>query len=784
MSEKSNTEKDGSLVLKNPVKLPEALDVLIVGGGPGGTACAFRAKELGLHALVVDFDDLMKRIRDYPKEKDILPDFGGGDKMKFPKGDAVFNQLHFPPIDKDEMVKLWRSHYYENSVPAKVGIELTGLQRSGEIWKVKTWNHNVKAEEIFSAKHVVIAMGRGVPRRFDIPGNTDGIAYRLSDAADYVKGPSLVIGGGTSAAEAVISISNAKAKAKEASAVYWAYRGAEMPKISKALADVFFNAYIGNGNIRYHPHSEPAAVVLSEDRLEYLSLRVDRKMIDGRPSETIHLEFAKQSCIACIGEDIPEAFLKSLGIHMIAAGEKKRMLVSPLLETQLPNVYLVGAILAPAYFVTDNFTADPSSFKEEKHRDNIKSALIDGMYVMEVIAQKLAGKSQINVELKFPEEGEIKPTGAKKEIEQTIKKAVTVVETETPPEKSAPAGRKEVEAAAYITRVLSGNVDETEYPLKVSGMVTIGRQGCDINFPDDTMLSDKHASISHSPTDGAYFLRDDGGASGVYLRAAEGRPLEVVPGNLVRLGRQFLMFGKNNGNFQFVHYDHTGKEKSRFDLPERTVFVGREAPDVTLDPQDKTLSRRHLSVSVKDNRILIKDLKSVNGTYLKVKTAVKLESGDRFRVGQQLFAFTCKEATEPQSLYVTGKSVIRPPAPEVVVPKPEPKPEPTKIEVKASTAPAAGQVIVFQNIGRQIEFQKGQSVCEVAEENGLPIDAECHAGLCGADPIRIIAGKENVNKMSDDEEATVQDCQLDPKDCRMACMVRPTGPIEVELITK
>ncbi len=781
MAEKSQTEKDGSLNLKKTVKLPEVLDVLIVGGGPAGTACAFRAKELGLAALVIDFDDLMKRIRDYPKEKDILPDFGGGDKMRFPKGDRVFNLLHFPPIDKDEMVKLWRSHYYENSVPAKIGIELTGLDHSGDLWKVKTWNHNLKVEEIFSAKHVVIAMGRGVPRRFDIPGNTDGIAYRLSDAADYVNGPALVIGGGTSAAEAVIAISNAKAKAKEPSAIYWAYRGAEMPKISKALADVFFAAYVGNGNIRYHPHSEPAAVVISEDRKEYLSLRVDRKEIDGRPSETLHLEFSKQSCIACIGEDIPEGFLKSLGIHMVAAGEKKRMVVSQLLETQLPNVYLVGAILAPAYFVTEDFSADPSTFKEEKHRDNIKSSLIDGMYVMEAITQKLAGKKSINVELKFPEEGEIKPTGPKqKEIEQTIKRAVVEVDKEAPPEKSAPAGRKEIEVSASITRLLSGDVEETEYPLKTAGIVTLGRQGCDINFPDDTMLSESHASISHSPE--GYFLRDDGSATGVYLRASEGRPLEVAPGNLVRAGRQFLLFNKSNGGFQFIHYDQTGKEKKRYELIDKAVFVGREAPDITLDSQDKTLSRRHLSISVKESKIFIKDLKSVNGTYLKVKTALKLESGDRFRVGQQQFVFMAKDVLAKQSLYVTGKSIIRsaPPIEKPAAKKAEPKKEPAK----AAAPVDAGLVVIFQNIGRQIEFTKGQTICEVAEENGLPIDAECHAGLCGADPIRIISGKEYLNKITDDEEATVQDCQLDPKTCRMACMVRPTGPVEVELIKK
>ena len=62
---------DGTYIVDKPVTLPEVLDVLIVGGGPFGTAAAFRAKELGLAALVIDHDDLMRRIRDYAKDKHI-----------------------------------------------------------------------------------------------------------------------------------------------------------------------------------------------------------------------------------------------------------------------------------------------------------------------------------------------------------------------------------------------------------------------------------------------------------------------------------------------------------------------------------------------------------------------------------------------------------------------------------------------------------------------------------------------------------------------------------------
>src|SRR5436190_18531496 len=96
------------LLLDAAVALPPVLDVLIVGGGPLGTAAAFRAKELKLAALVIDYDDLMKRIRDYAKDKQILPDFGGGDRMQFPKGGELIAALEFAPIDKDEMCRRWK----------------------------------------------------------------------------------------------------------------------------------------------------------------------------------------------------------------------------------------------------------------------------------------------------------------------------------------------------------------------------------------------------------------------------------------------------------------------------------------------------------------------------------------------------------------------------------------------------------------------------------------------------------------------------------------------------
>ena len=764
--------EDGTFETRKPVKLPEVLDMLIVGGGPGGTAAAFRAKELGLAALVIELDDILRRIRDYTAGKNIYPDFGGGDNMKFPLGGDTFSLLHFSDIDKDDMFKQWKQFYHENNIPAKIGVELTGLERQEDgVWAAQVWNQNTKSDETLLTKHVVLAMGRGLPRRFDIPGNTMDIAYRLADPKDYLGQPVCVIGGGTSAAEAVIDISNAKVKGNDDTAVYWSYRGNKSPKVSKALADVLFNAYFGNGNIHYHPKSEPVAVVTAEDGMDYLSIRIDRKQIAGRPSETSHLEFNKDFCIACIGEDIPEALLSSFGIHMATGGpkNKKRMLVSPFLETQQPNVYLVGAIFAPAYFVTEDFNADPATYREEKHRDNIKAALVDGMYVTEVIAQKLAGKKEIHVDLEFIEDRIEKS----EKIQELTAETEKVVESEGPPPESMVSERQAEADQAFLVRMISGNVEENQYRIKTNGITSIGRKDCDITLADDTLLSDIHASISHGPE--GYFLRDDGSKNGVFLMAPVGRFLETTPGSIVRAGRQFLVFNKSNGDYQFIHYDQAGKELQRYDIPNKTILLGRDAPDIILDAKDMTLSGRHLALSVKDDKILVKDLKSVNGTYLKIQNSRKLEDGDRFRVGRQVFVFTLKKDAVVDAGYVTSRpamSVRRVKKPEVSEPEPEIS---AKVESELT--------VTFKNTGQTFPMEPGKTICDIAEANGIEINPECHAGICGSDPIKILSGQENLNELGDDEKDVLEDiCSVNPDECRLACMVIANGPVEVEIL--
>jgi len=742
---------DGMLKLDRELQLPPVLDVLIVGGGPFGTAAAFRLKELNLSALVIDYDDILKRIRDYAKDKQILPDYGGGDRMKFPKAGELVASLHFAPIDKDHLCRTWKQLYRRFSVPAQVGVELTGLERDGSEWKVTAWNHNTKREQVLKARHVVLGFGRGVPRRIDIPGDVTGLAFALSDPAKYVGSPACVMGGGTSAAEAVIALSNAKIQAGDPSEVFWSYRGDKMPKVSKALADPFFDAFMGNGNIRYLPGSDPTSIITTGDE-SWLAIRTSRTTPANKPVETSQLEFLKKFCIACIGEDIPEALLKRVGVPLVTGGpaNAKHIAVTPLLETRQPNVYLAGDVLSPAYFETSDFESDPAQFTEVKRRGNIKAAMRDGVLVAEVIAQKLAGKVVIDVKLNFDEA----PAAP-----------VTVREPEKP---SKPKGN------CVLVNILPTGVEANEYPVKPDGVTTLGRVGTDVAFVEDQTLADLHASILG--TAGNYMVKDEGGRAGTLFQSRGDRPVELTKGSLLRAGRQWLMVGDKQGPLGVSHYDAAGRKLAQFLLREgTTTIVGRQSPDVTIAPDDGSLSRRHFSLTVKNGIVSMRDLGSANGTQVRVSSAaLRLRHGDRILIGLQVLEFRNNDeviAPSQQVTFNTGISKL-----------PRPLPPPPQAAKQQPQAAASGPGVSFKGVKPNVACTKGQTVCEVAEKAGIRLEADCHQGMCAMDPIKVINGAEHLNAIGGQERMTLESLSLEAGPYRLACMARISGPVEVEIL--
>ena len=88
--------------------------------------------------------------------------------------------------------------------------------------------------------------------------------------------------------------------------------------------------------------------------------------------------------------------------------------------------------------------------------------------------------------------------------------------------------------------------------------------------------------------------------------------------------------------------------------------------------------------------------------------------------------------------------------------------------------------VTFVPENKHVVVQPGKTVLEVAEANDLAIESGCRMGVCGADPITVVEGMENLNKVGRDERTTLERLGLG-ENCRMACVARINGNCKISL---
>jgi pSer/pThr/pTyr-binding forkhead associated (FHA) protein len=85
-----------------------------------------------------------------------------------------------------------------------------------------------------------------------------------------------------------------------------------------------------------------------------------------------------------------------------------------------------------------------------------------------------------------------------------------------------------------------------------------------------------------------------------------------------------------------------GKQKGReIPLPATMFIIGRD-PLCHLRPHSDLVSRRHCAIACWGGRVLVRDLKSANGTFLnrkRIQNQIEVRDGDVLDVGDLSFAF-------------------------------------------------------------------------------------------------------------------------------------------------
>jgi thioredoxin reductase (NADPH) len=178
------------------VTAPADVDVIIVGSGPAGISAGLSAIHHGLsYRLIEQEDSLGGTVYHYPRNKIA---------MTAPIKLAIVGTVKMGDIQKETLLEFWQD------VVRKTGLQLSLRERMDDIERRSDGTFVVHTSAgVHSARSVLLAIGRrGSPRKLDVPGEESAkVVYRLIDAEQYRGQSIIVVGGGDSALEAAIALS-------------------------------------------------------------------------------------------------------------------------------------------------------------------------------------------------------------------------------------------------------------------------------------------------------------------------------------------------------------------------------------------------------------------------------------------------------------------------------------------------------------------------------------------------------------------------------------------------
>lgn len=262
-----------------------AVDVAIVGSGPGGLSAALTCIQRGLSYVVLEKDQVIaSTIAHYPKGKLIMAEPYDSPNLSF---------LPIFDSSKEQILPLWEDLVARVGVNIKLGEAVEKVERQGNgIFSVRT------TVASYRAQRVVLATGtRGKPRTLGVPGeNLPKVSSLLDDPDIYRGQPVLVVGGGDSACEAALALADAGAK------VIVSYRGKAFsraqPKNKAAM-----ESYAAQRRIKAKFGSQVEEIAADS---------VTLVMPDGTRKK-----YPNNAAFVLIGADPPIKWLNKMGIEFV-----------------------------------------------------------------------------------------------------------------------------------------------------------------------------------------------------------------------------------------------------------------------------------------------------------------------------------------------------------------------------------------------------------------------------------------------------------------------------------
>jgi putative YpdA family bacillithiol system oxidoreductase len=295
-------------------------DLLIIGAGPAGISAAFEAQKLGLEYLVIEKGLIGNTIYNYPVG---LAVFSTVNELELVEG--TLKPAREKPT-REELLSYYVRFVLENNLNIQAEEEVLKVEKPGENhFKITT------GKAVYESKSVLFAIGAmEYPRHLNVPGeDLPKVHHLFRETYPYVKKNAMVVGGGNSAGEAALFLSQEGANAmlaifrddwenndpKQGCIKYWVKQPLEN-ELEKGCLNVYFLKRI------------------VEIREKEIVLENENGAIETFPNDVVFI---------LVGADAELGLLKNLGVET----RKSKYGEVPVydeetFETNVPSVYVAG----------------------------------------------------------------------------------------------------------------------------------------------------------------------------------------------------------------------------------------------------------------------------------------------------------------------------------------------------------------------------------------------------------------------------------------------------------
>lgn len=291
------------------------IDVLIIGGGPIGIACALEAKNKGLSYVVIEKGTLVNSLYNYPNN---MTFFSTSEKLEI-------NGIPFisknPKPTKQEALEYYRRIVTSNQLQIHLFEEVESMMNKNDgIKRVKT------SKTEYQTKNLVVSTGfYDLPNLLNVPGEElPKVKHYYNDPHFYALQKVVIVGASNSAVDAALEIWR---KGAEVSMII---RGKEIGERVKYWVRPDVINRIEEGSIKAYFNS-----TIKE-------IRPNHVVINSENAEEKKLE--NDYVLALTGYQPNFDFIRKLGVKYSDEDKKIPLYHPQTMQTNVKGIYLAGVI--------------------------------------------------------------------------------------------------------------------------------------------------------------------------------------------------------------------------------------------------------------------------------------------------------------------------------------------------------------------------------------------------------------------------------------------------------